>query len=92
MGGEQAAGVLAQVKREGLQRQKKTWPKEEEDKFLREMREKYDREGDPYHSSARLWDDGIIDPADTRTVLGMGLSVAMNAPINKNAMFGVFRM
>jgi 3-methylcrotonyl-CoA carboxylase beta subunit len=56
------------------------------------IEEKYEKEGEPYYSSARLWDDGIIDPKETRTVLGMGLSVALNAPIQKNSNFGVFRM
>eukprot|EP01117_Protostelium_nocturnum_P000819 TRINITY_DN1101_c0_g1_i1.p1 TRINITY_DN1101_c0_g1~~TRINITY_DN1101_c0_g1_i1.p1 ORF type:complete len:593 (+),score=230.53 TRINITY_DN1101_c0_g1_i1:232-1779(+) len=92
MGGPQAASVLSQVKKEGLEKSGKTWPKEEEDKFVKSMEEKYEREGLPSYSSARLWDDGIIDPADTRDVLGMGLSLALSAPFQTNGKFGVFRM
>jgi len=92
MGGKEAASVLAQIKIDALEKQKKTWPKDEEDKFRGGIEAKYEKEGDPFYSSARLWDDGVIDPADTRTVLGMGLSVAMNAPIERNSNFGVFRM
>jgi 3-methylcrotonyl-CoA carboxylase beta subunit len=92
MGGQQAASVLSQVKREGLEKMGKKWSEEEERKFKMEIEEKYESEGDPYYSSSRLWDDGIIDPADTRTVLGMCLSISMNAPIVKNSNFGIFRM
>jgi len=92
MGGAQAASVLSQVKKDGLERSGKKWPIEEEQKFKSTIEEKYEQEGQPFFSSARLWDDGIIDPRDTRTVLGMGLSVALNAPIEKNSNFGVFRM
>lgn len=60
--------------------------------FKTAIEQKYEEEGDPFYATARLWDDGIIDPADTRTVLAMGLSVAMNAPIERNSNFGVFRM
>jgi len=75
-----------------LNNQKKTWPQEEEDKFKSEIERKYDVEGHPFYSSARLWDDGIIDPADTRAVLGLSLSATLNAPIHRNSKFGVFRM
>jgi len=92
MGGAQAASVLSQIKKEQLEKSGKSWPKEEEDKFKAPIEAKYDIEGDPYYSSARLWDDGVIDPADTRTILGMGLSITMNAPIQRNSNFGVFRM
>eukprot|EP01116_Phalansterium_solitarium_P021169 TRINITY_DN6494_c0_g1_i2.p1 TRINITY_DN6494_c0_g1~~TRINITY_DN6494_c0_g1_i2.p1 ORF type:complete len:569 (-),score=271.41 TRINITY_DN6494_c0_g1_i2:306-2012(-) len=92
MGGSQAANVLAQVRREGLERSGKKWPAEQEAKFMSEIEAKYETEGEPYFSSARLWDDGIIDPADSRMVLGMGLSAALNAPVTKNSNFGVFRM
>jgi len=92
MGGQQAASVLSQVRREGLEKVGKTWPKQEEEKFRTEIEQKYEIEGDPYYSSARLWDDGIIDPSDTRMVLGLGLSASMNAPLEKNVNFGVFRM
>ncbi len=91
MGGEQAASVLAQVKRDGLEKSGKTWSREEEQAFKAPILAQYETQGHPYYASARLWDDGVIDPADTRRVLGLGLSVAMNAPIEKTR-FGVFRM
>ncbi|WP_416243363.1 carboxyl transferase domain-containing protein [Azospira sp. APE16] len=91
MGGEQASSVLATVKRDGLEAGGKTWSVEEEEEFRRPIREQYETQGHPYYASARLWDDGIIDPADTRRVLGLGLSAAMNAPAEETR-FGVFRM
>ncbi len=91
MGGEQAASVLATVKRDGIEASGKTWSAEEEEDFKAPIREQYERQGHPYYSSARLWDDGIIDPIDTRRVLGMALSASLNAPIEKGR-FGVFRM
>ncbi|MBB6466850.1 3-methylcrotonyl-CoA carboxylase beta subunit [Aminobacter lissarensis] len=91
MGGEQAATVLAMVKREGIERKGGTWSKEEEVEFRAPILEKYEREGHPLYSSARLWDDGIIDPARTREVLALSLSAALNAPIS-DTKFGVFRM
>ena len=91
MGGEQAASVLATVKRDGIEADGKTWSAEEEEQYKAPIREQYERQGHPYYSSARLWDDGIIDPIDTRRVLGMALSAALNAPIEKER-FGVFRM
>jgi 3-methylcrotonyl-CoA carboxylase beta subunit len=91
MGGDQAAGVLAQVTREGKEKRGQTWSVEEEEDFKTPIRERYEHEGHPYFSSARLWDDGIIRPQDTRQVLALGLSAAMNAPIEKTT-FGVFRM
>ncbi len=91
MGGEQAASVLAQVKRDGMELQGKSWSVEEENSFKTPIRDQYENQGHPYYASARLWDDGIIDPADTRMVLGLGLSAAMNAPVEKTE-FGVFRM
>jgi 3-methylcrotonyl-CoA carboxylase beta subunit len=91
MGGEQAAGVLATVKRDGIEAKGGTWSAEEEEAFKQPIKEQYEHQGHPYYASARLWDDGIIDPADTRTVLGLGLSAALNAPI-PDAKFGVFRM
>ncbi len=90
MGGEQAASVLATVKREAL-REGETWSVEEEEAFKNGIRENYDKQGSPYYSSARLWDDGIIDPAQTRDVLGLCLSASMNAPVEETR-FGVFRM
>jgi 3-methylcrotonyl-CoA carboxylase beta subunit len=91
MGGEQAASVLATVRRDGLESAGKTWSKEEEEAFKSPIRDQYERQGHPYYASARLWDDGVIDPADTRRVLGLALSAALNAPIEKQR-FGVFRM
>jgi 3-methylcrotonyl-CoA carboxylase beta subunit len=91
MGGEQAAAVLATVKRDGIEASGKTWSAAEEDAFKAPVREQYDRQGSPYYSTARLWDDGIIDPADTRRVLGLGIATSLNAPIEKDR-FGVFRM
>ncbi|KAF0852631.1 mitochondrial branched-chain amino acid degradation methylcrotonyl-CoA carboxylase beta subunit [Andalucia godoyi] len=91
MGGEQAASVLAQVKRDNIEKAGKQWTAEEEEAFKNPIREKYEREGDPYYSSARLWDDGVIDPAHTRQILGLSLSACYNAPIEQTT-FGVFRM
>ena len=88
MGGEQAASVLAQVKKDNM---KTPWPAEEEEAFKAPIRAQYERQGHPYYASARLWDDGIIAPADSRRVLGLGLSAALNAPIEETR-FGVFRM
>jgi 3-methylcrotonyl-CoA carboxylase beta subunit len=91
MGGEQAATVLALVKREGIERKGNRWSREEEAEFRQPILEKYEREGHPLYSSARLWDDGIIDPARTREVLALSLSAALNAPVPETK-FGVFRM
>jgi 3-methylcrotonyl-CoA carboxylase beta subunit len=91
MGGEQAASVLATVRRDGLEASGKSWSKEEEDAFKAPIRDQYERQGNPYYASARLWDDGVIDPADTRRVLGLAISASLNAPIEKQR-FGVFRM
>jgi acetyl-CoA carboxylase carboxyltransferase component len=91
MGGEQAASVLAQVKQEQLERQGKTLSAAELDKIKAPVLAKYEEEGNPYYSTARLWDDGIIPPSETRNVLALGLSAALNAPIPE-AKFGVFRM
>ena len=91
MGGEQAAAVLATIKRDGMELRGETWSAEEEAAFRTPVRESYEREGNPYYATARLWDDGIIDPAQTRDVLGLALSAAMNAPIPPTR-FGVFRM
>ncbi|WP_298439906.1 carboxyl transferase domain-containing protein [Geobacter sp.] len=91
MGGEQAASVLAQVKRDGMEARGERWSTGEEDAFKRPIREQYEHQGHPYYASARLWDDGIIDPADTRMALGLGISAALNAPAEKTD-FGVFRM
>jgi 3-methylcrotonyl-CoA carboxylase beta subunit len=91
MGGEQAASVLATVRREGLEAEGGSWSAEEEESFKDPIREQYERQGSPYHSTARLWDDGVIDPRDTRRVLGMGLEIASGAAIPAPA-YGVFRM
>jgi 3-methylcrotonyl-CoA carboxylase beta subunit len=91
MGGEQAAGVLATVKRDGIEAGGGSWPAADEEAFKAPIREQYDRQGHPYYASARLWDDGVIDPADTRRVLGLALSASFNAPVEKDR-FGVFRM
>jgi 3-methylcrotonyl-CoA carboxylase beta subunit/propionyl-CoA carboxylase len=91
MGGEQAAGVLTTVKRDQLAREGKPFPSEEERAIRDPILAKYDHEGSPYYSTARLWDDGILDPAQTRQALALGLSAAFNAPI-PSARFGIFRM
>jgi 3-methylcrotonyl-CoA carboxylase beta subunit len=96
MGGEQAASVLATVKRDGLEAAGKAWSADEEEAFKAPIREQYETQGSPYYATARLWDDGIIDPADTRRVLGLALSAALNAPIERTTTteqrYGVFRM
>jgi len=91
MGGEQAAGVLTSVKRDQLARAGKPFTAAEEDEIRRPILEKYEHEGSPYYSTARLWDDGILDPVDTRQALALGLSAALNAP-TPAPKFGVFRM
>ncbi len=91
MGGEQAAGVLTTVKRDQLAREGKPFPPDEEAAIRDPILEKYETEGSPYYSTARLWDDGILDPLDTRSALALGLSMAYNAPIPP-AKFGIFRM
>ena len=91
MGGEQAASVLATITRDGKERRGEEWSAAEEEAFRKPLLEKYEREGHPYYASARLWDDGIIAPTDTRRVLGLGLAMAANAPVDETE-FGVFRM
>ncbi len=91
MGGEQAASVLAGIRRDGLEARGETWPSEEEEAFKAPIRAQYETQGSPYYASARLWDDGIIDPAETRRVLALGLSASLNAPIEPTR-FGLFRM
>jgi 3-methylcrotonyl-CoA carboxylase beta subunit len=91
MGGEQAAAVLATVRRDALEAKGEAWPKEDEAAFKAPIRERYEREGNPYYATARLWDDGIIDPAQTRDVLGLAIAASLNAPI-PDTRFGVFRM
>jgi len=91
MGGEQAASVLATVRRDALEAAGKSWSAQEEQEFRQPTREQFEQQGNPYYATARLWDDGIVDPAQTRRLLGLGLAAALNAPIGATR-FGVFRM
>ncbi|MGI8901168.1 MAG: carboxyl transferase domain-containing protein [Nocardioides sp.] len=91
MGGEQAAAVLATVRRDGLELRGEAWSAEEEESFKAPIRDQYEHQGSPYYSTARLWDDGVIDPVDTRRVLGTGLAAAVHAPVPEPS-YGVFRM
>jgi 3-methylcrotonyl-CoA carboxylase beta subunit len=91
MGGEQASMVLSQVRRDNIEARGESWLAEEEEKFRKPIRDQYESQGNPYYATARLWDDGVIDPADTRLVLGLGLSAASNASIEPTK-FGLFRM
>src|SRR6266581_3322771 len=91
MGGQQAASVLATVKRDAIEAKSGTWSKEEEEKFRRPILEQYERQGHPYYATARLWDDGLIAPEETRRVLALAISASLNAPV-EDSRFGVFRM
>jgi 3-methylcrotonyl-CoA carboxylase beta subunit len=91
MGGEQAAGVLATVKRDGIEAKNGTWSAEDEAQFKSPIRAQYEEQGHPYYATARMWDDGVIDPAQTRRVLGLSLAAALNAPVEPTR-FGLFRM
>jgi 3-methylcrotonyl-CoA carboxylase beta subunit len=91
MGGEQAANVLAQVRRDGLEKQGRSWSEDEERTFKQPLLDQYARQSHAYYASARLWDDGIIEPAQTRRMLSAALAVSVNAPIEPTS-FGVFRM
>jgi 3-methylcrotonyl-CoA carboxylase beta subunit len=91
MGGEQAASVLSTVRRDGIEAKGGAWSADEEEKFKSPIREQYEHQGHPYFATARLWDDGVLDPAQTRRALGLGISAALNAPIAPTK-FGVFRM
>jgi 3-methylcrotonyl-CoA carboxylase beta subunit len=91
MGGEQAAAVLATVRRDQMEQRGEEWSAEDEAAFTEPIREQYEQQGHPYYATARLWDDGIIDPTDTRTVLGLALSTCANAPLDPVG-YGVFRM
>ncbi|MDG2686807.1 carboxyl transferase domain-containing protein, partial [Vibrio parahaemolyticus] len=91
MGGEQAAGVLTQVRKEINQRRGEKWSEQEEHTFKESIIDLYETQGHPYFASARLWDDGIIDPKETRNVLAQALMAALNAPI-PDSEFGIFRM
>jgi len=91
MGGEQAASVLATVKRENIEAGGQKWSEIEEEEFKQPIREQYEEEGNPYYATARLWDDGIIAPSETRRVLALALAATLNAPIPETK-FGVLRM
>ena len=91
MGGEQAASVLATVKRDAIERSGQSWSVEEEESCRQPLIEQYERQGHPYYATARLWDDGVIDPAQTREVLSLAISAALNAPVSETQ-FGIFRM
>jgi 3-methylcrotonyl-CoA carboxylase beta subunit len=91
MGGEQAASVLATVRRDSMEAKGEQWSAEDEEQYKQPIRDRYAHQGSAYYSSARLWDDGVIDPLDTRRVLALGLSAAANAPI-ASPNYGVFRM
>jgi 3-methylcrotonyl-CoA carboxylase beta subunit len=91
MGGEQAAGVLATVRRDGIERRGGTWTEDEEAAFKRPTIEMFERQSHPLYASARLWDDGVVHPAKTREILALSLSAALNAPIPETR-FGLFRM
>jgi 3-methylcrotonyl-CoA carboxylase beta subunit len=91
MGGEQAAAVLGTVRRDGFEARGEDWSAEDEEAFKAPVREQYEHQGSPYYSTARIWDDGVIDPVDTRRVLGMGLAAASNAPVPEPS-YGIFRM
>lgn len=91
MGGEQAANVLAQVKKDNMERKGEQWSEEEQQAFKEPIQKQYETQGHPYYASARLWDDGIIDPADTRMTLGLAISASLNAPVTESK-FGIFRM
>ena len=91
MGGEQASNVLATVTRDSKTKRGEEWSVEEEEKFKKPIAERYEREGHPYYSSARLWDDGVIKPSDTRQVLGLAISASMNSEPAPTS-FGIFRM
>jgi 3-methylcrotonyl-CoA carboxylase beta subunit len=91
MGGEQAAAVLSTVRRDGIEAAGGSWPADEERAFADPIRRQYKEQGNAYYSTARLWDDGVIDPIDTRTVLGLALTAAGNAPLDPVSN-GIFRM
>jgi len=92
MGGEQASMVLSTVKRDGLEARGEEWSKQDQAEYESSIRDQYESQGHPYYASARLWDDGVIDPVDTRKVLSLGLSAAMNRPRDDETPYGIFRM
>jgi len=91
MGGEQAASVLSTIRRDAIEAKGGEWSAEDEDAFKSPIREQYEDQGNPYYSTARLWDDGVIDPLDTRAVVGLALGAAVNAPLEPVS-YGIFRM
>ena len=92
MGGEQAALVLSSVKSEGLEARGEVWSDKDKADYEEMIQQQYETQGNPYYASARLWDDGVIDPADTRSVLAQALSAVMNRPRDEEKPFGIFRM
>jgi 3-methylcrotonyl-CoA carboxylase beta subunit len=92
MGGEQAASVLAIIRQEAVEAKGGVWSAQEDEAFKAPIRAQYEQQGNAYYATARLWDDGIIDPVDTRAVLGQALAVGMNAPPPAPTRFGIFRM
>jgi 3-methylcrotonyl-CoA carboxylase beta subunit len=92
MGGEQAASVLATVRRDGIEAKGGAWSADEEAAFKAPILQQFEHQAHPFYATARLWDDGIIDPRDTRRVLALGLSASLNAPIPDSPRFGIFRM
>jgi 3-methylcrotonyl-CoA carboxylase beta subunit len=92
MGGEQASLVLSTVKQDGIDARGETWKENDKKKFEKDIRDQYETQGHPYYASARLWDDGVIDPVDTRRVLGQGISASMNRPRDGEGPYGIFRM
>ncbi|MDZ7644212.1 MAG: carboxyl transferase domain-containing protein [Woeseiaceae bacterium] len=92
MGGEQASVVLSTVRRDGLEARGESWPEDEQKAFEQQIRDQYETQGHPYYASARLWDDGVIDPADTRRILGQAISASMNRPRDEELPYGIFRM
>jgi 3-methylcrotonyl-CoA carboxylase beta subunit len=92
MGGDQAASVLASVRLDGIEKRGGQWPASEQEEFMGGIREQYERQGNPYYATARLWDDGVVDPLDTRRVLGLALEVVARGPEPAPESYGVFRM
>jgi 3-methylcrotonyl-CoA carboxylase beta subunit len=92
MGGEQAANVLATVRRDGLEARGSTWPEPEQEAFVEGIRQQYEYQGNPYYATARLWDDGVIDPLDTRRVLALALATTARGPAPEPERYGIFRM
>jgi 3-methylcrotonyl-CoA carboxylase beta subunit len=92
MGGDQAALVLSTVRQDGLASKGETWAEKDKTKFEREIRDQYETQGHPFYASARLWDDGVIDPVDTRKVLGQAIAASMNRPRDGESPYGIFRM